>query len=426
MIGQLIKRKRPFIALVISYMLLSASIAHAGATITGLSGSAFAFTARGGYISGADGQSIHIWGYANGDGDVQYPGPTLILQQGVEVTIQLKNALPEPTSIVFPGQMGVTATGGDAGLVTREAPPDGNTVVTYTFTPAQAGTYHYHSGTHMDLQVEMGLVGAIIVRPTGFTPANPQAYEHADSAYDHEYLFLLTEMELDIHRLVEFEAIDQVDTTTFHPVYWFINGRNAPDTMLPAYIPWFPTQPYNCLPRMHPGEKMLMRLIGAGRDSHPYHTHGNNVTIIAKDGRLLGSAPGIGADLSFSDFTVTTVPGQTVDAIFEWTGAGLGWDIYGHSPNDPLQPNEYAPDHGKPFPIVLPEQQEMTLGAAYSGSPFLGAMGDIPPGEGGLNVNGGYFYMWHSHNEVEMVNNNIFPGGMMTMLIIEPPGVPIP
>jgi manganese oxidase len=34
--------------------------------------------------------------------------------------------------------------------------------------------------------------------------------------------------------------------------------------------------------------------------------------------------------------------------------------------------------------------------------------------------------MWHSHNEREIVNNDIFPGGMMTMLIIEPATVTIP
>jgi len=396
------------------------------ATIEGLGGSSFVLTAKSGYISGADGLSIHVWGYAGGDGSVQYPGPTLILQEGVKVTIQLKNELPEHVSIVLPGQEGVTAAGGDAGFLTQEAPPDGSTVVTYTFTPMHAGTYHYHSGTHMDLQVEMGLVGAIIVRPAGFDAAHPRAYAHSDSAYDHEYLFLLTEMDLDIHRFIEFGLPEQVDTTTFHPVYWFINGRNAPDTMLPAGIAWLANQPYNCLPRMHPGEKLLLRIIGGGRDLHPFHPHGNNVMIIAKDGRLLESAPGAGADLAYSDFTIASVPGQTVDAIFEWTGKSLGWDIYGHAPDDPLEPNEYAPDHGKPLPVILPEQQSLTFGAMYSGSPYLGAMGDLPPGQGGLNVNAGYFYMWHSHNEVEMVNNNIFPGGLMTMMIIEPPGVPIP
>ena len=33
--------------------------------------------------------------------------------------------------------------------------------------------------------------------------------------------------------------------------------------------------------------------------------------------------------------------------------------------------------------------------------------------------------MFHSHNEKEITNFDIFPGGMMTMLDIEPPGVPL-
>jgi hypothetical protein len=53
-------------------------------------------------------------------------------------------------------------------------------------------------------------------------------------------------------------------------------------------------------------------------------------------------------------------------------------------------------------------------------------MDPLPPGQGGLNRNAGFFYMWHSHNEKEMVNFDIFPGGLMTMLIVEPPGIEIP
>ena len=30
-------------------------------------------------------------------------------------------------------------------------------------------------------------------------------------------------------------------------------------------------------------------------------------------------------------------------------------------------------------------------------------------------------YMWHSHSEKEIVNDDIFPGGMMTMLMIMAP-----
>lgn len=407
-------------------MLLSLCSTNTHGAIDGLTGSSFAFTAKSGYVSGGDGLSLYVWGYSGNDGPMQYPGPTLILQEGVEVTVCLKNELPEPVSIVFPGQEGVTATGGIRSLLTQEAPPDGTTIVTYTFTPKHPGTYHYHSGSRPDLQVEMGLVGAIIVRPTGADSDSPRAYAHEDSSYDREYLFLLTEMDLRIHQSVEIGKACEVDTTKFFPVYWFINGRNSPDTMLMPNVQWLPHQPYNCMPRMHPGEKMLLRVIGGGRDTHPFHHHGNHSRIIARDGRLLESASGQGADLAWDAFTIKSVPGQTVDAIFEWTGKGLGWDIYGHSPDDPLEPNEYEPDHGKPFPVILPNELDLTFGAMYSGSPYLGALGNLPPGNGGFNLKGGYFYMWHSHNEKEMVNNNIFPGGMMTMLIIEPPGVAIP
>jgi FtsP/CotA-like multicopper oxidase with cupredoxin domain len=399
--------------------------AGAHAVVDGVTGTTFNFTARADYISTGDGGSLLAWGYANdgGTGIMQYPGPTLIVNQGDTVTINLRNELPVPVSIVFPGQAGVTTSGGAPGRLTAEVPADnGASVVSYTFTATHAGTYQYHSGTRPELQVEMGLVGAIIVRPA---TAN-QAYGHAATAYDHEYLFLLTEMDPTIHDLVEMGLMNLVDNTTARPVFWFINGRNAPDTMAQPNIPWMPTQPYNALPRMHPGEKILMRVINAGRDLHPFHHHGNNATVIARDGRMLESAPGTGPDIGVSDFTIKTVPGQTYDAIFDWTGKGLGWDMYGHAPGDPMEPNEYAADHGKPFPVVLPNQTDLTFGGFYSGSPYLGAFGALPPGQGGLNLNAGYFFMWHSHTEMELTNNDIFPGGMMTMVIIEPPGVPIP
>jgi hypothetical protein len=176
------------------------------------------------------------------------------------------------------------------------------------------------------------------------------------------------------------------------------------------------------MPMMYPGERMLMRVIGAGRDLHPFHAHGNHQRIIAKDGRLLSSDPTLnGADLAQAVFTIKSVPGQTVDAIFEWTGEKMGWDIYGHAPGDDLEPAEYADDHGKPFPVLLPEGLDLAYGGFWSGSPFLGSLGNLPPGEGGLNPTGGFTYMWHSHTEKEMCNNDIFPGGLMTMLMILPP-----
>jgi FtsP/CotA-like multicopper oxidase with cupredoxin domain len=394
------------------------------AEIDGITGSTFTLTAREGYISIADGGSVYSWGYTDGD-TMQLPGPTLIVNQGDIVEITLNNALPSAagnTSIVFPGHTVTSTSGGVPGTLTQEAANGGS--VTYTFQATTPGTYEYHSGTRSDLQVEMGLYGAIVVRPStlpaGCTGA---AYSHPDTCFDREYLFLLSEIDLQVHQAAEDQRsgpgpID-VGTGEFHSVYWLLNGRAGPDTMAGPGTAVMPTQPYNSLPVMNPGQKLLLRVVGAGREMHPFHTHGNHVRVLARDGRLIVSETDATKLAGPLLFTIPSVPGGTVDAIFQWTGKDLGWDIYGHAPGDALEPNEYGPDHGKPIPVTLPGLSSLAFGGFYSGSPYLGALGSLPPGEGGLNPNAGFAYMWHSHTERELVNNDVFPGGMMTMLIIE-------
>jgi FtsP/CotA-like multicopper oxidase with cupredoxin domain len=445
------------------FLAMSSVTAHANNSINGISGPTFNFTARVDHISTADGGSVLLWGYADDDDQAgfgtraQYPAPTMIVDQGDAITVNLQNGLTVAAgtvpnvSIVFPGQ-DVTATCSSGtcadGILTTEAENDGD-VVSYTFTASQPGTYMYHSGTNPGLQVEMGLTGALIVRPT--TPFS--AYNHPDAAFGadgHEELFFLSEMDPRIHTEVEFNGPDtpalQALLDNYVSNYWFINGRTAPDNFSDAYVNWLPTQPYNSVPRMHAGDRLLMRVIGGGRDMHPFHHHGEHARIIAVDGRMLESTPGAGPDLSTQVFTTPSIPGKTSDGIFEWTGKGLNWDIYGgtdvampHTCNgkavgeaqDPGAPefdpvtHEYCGDHGKPFPVVLPEKQDLAFGGWWGGSPYLGTLGALPPGEGGLNPNGGFSFMWHSHTEKELANYDIFPGGMLTMMIIEAYNVPI-
>jgi FtsP/CotA-like multicopper oxidase with cupredoxin domain len=444
----------------------------------------FNLTASTGQITLGDGNQLLAWGYGVTGESMQYPGPTLIVKEGDSVTVNLTNTLRLPASIVFPGQAGVVATGGVAGLLTNEAAAAGGTV-SYSFTVSRPGTYLYQSGTQPDIEIEMGLVGTLIVRPAGFneaTNAGRTAYGAASSAYDREYLFFESEMDRCAHAAED--AIEQalaagqplpdpadhnppdvcttVDPATFMATLWFLNGRNGPDTMLKANVSWLPLQPYNALARMHPGERALMRLVDGGRDLHPFHHHGNNAWLIARDGRLLESAPGADAaypdfqntspltqpipelvaknarlpDQAISNYTIQTLPGSTYDAIFTWTGKGLNWDAYGHAGADCDTPahtaasrqvnEEPAPgSHCRPFPVTLPEQQALTFGGMWSGSPFLQSLEPLPPLQGGLNPGGGFTFMWHSHTEKELANDDIFPGGMMTMMIIEGPDVPI-
>ena len=466
----------------LALLLLSIS---ARAEVFGITGTSFDLTARPGYISLGDGGSIYSWGYGESSNTLmQLPGPTLIVTQGDTVTVTLTNALPVAagnTSIVFPGQA-VTASGGIAGGLTNEATP--GATVTYTFTADKPGTYQYHSGTQTDLQVEMGLFGTLIVRPSptalsaaGVTCTTGQpAYVNASTCYDLEYLYLLSEIDIDTHQAAEQQASGagpiKLPEGTYVSEYWLMNGRVGPDTMTASTAPGqgiLPSQPYGSLTRMNPGQRLLMRVVGAGREMHPFHHHGNHARMIAVDGELLVNSAGhLSGPLVF---TVPSIPGQTADAIFEWTGKELGWDMFGSdvarehtcngqamyqhmvandintpiltdgtgaplkNPNAaplPTDPDVYDPDthewckdHGAEIPVTLPDLTNLAFGGFYSGSPYLGYLGSLPPGEGGLNPNAGFAFMWHSHTERELTNNDIFPGGMMTMLIVEPPSVKI-
>ncbi len=441
------------------------------ATVDGITGANHNFVACQFNIPTPDGDSVPMWGYGVDDGDAvcqegQYPGPTLIVNEGDTVNITLRNNLPVDTSIVFPGQTSSTTTTGSKGLITQEVTADGATTVIYTFEATHPGTFMYESGSNPALQTEMGLLGAIIVRPTGFdsTPvtivdptlgsiekanAAQTAYGGAGTHYDYEYLFLLSEMDPEIHKRYALGQFQNVDNTNYHEVLWFINGRNFPNTLSQAGDPTFPHQPYNSIPETRPGEKVLIRLIGGSRHAHPFHTHGANAQVIAQDGRLLESTPGSGPDVGRSDYTILTYSGQTYDAIFQWTGKDNGWDIYGPAAGDALAgvpPHtcgvaddtlnnktgvsgsdgyhdttwEWCADHDVAAPVFLPATQDMTFGGFFSGSQFIGTLQALPPGEGGLNPTGAYLYAWHSHNEKELVNNDVFPGGMFTALFVHP------
>jgi hypothetical protein len=427
----------------------------AAATINGVTGPSFSLVASEGTISVADGGSIYSWGYHTADNTMmQLPGPTLIVTEGQSVQVTLHNDLPVAAgnvSIVFPGQS-VTTSGGVAGEITQEAPNGGD--VTYTFTASKPGTYQYHSGTQTDVQVEMGLYGALIVRPSSIpVGCSAAAYDHPDTCYDREYLYLLSEIDLDIHQAVEQQSEGagpiELPLRSYASEYWLMNGRAGPDTMAADSIPGsgiLPTQPYGSLTRMHPGENVLIRLVGAGREQHPFHTHGNHSKVLAHDGNLIVSATDSSKLAGPILFTLASVPGGTTDAIFHWTGKDLGWDMYGDLPHNCIDNNnnetgaagadgygdigtetawEWCADHGKPIPVTLPDLNSLAFGGFWGGSPYLGNLGSLPPGEGGLNPNAGFSFMWHSHTERELVNNDVFPGGMMTMLIVEAPWVVI-
>ncbi|MES9968870.1 MAG: multicopper oxidase domain-containing protein [Candidatus Thiodiazotropha sp.] len=426
-----------------------------------------------------EGTSLHMWGFGDmdaganathpaiGDGYAmpQYPAPTLIVTEGEEITIQLINyGVPDDVSIVMTGH-NLTATGGVPGLVINAA--NLGNVVTYTFTAGSPGTYVYHSmnGSNPGLHSEMGLLGVMIVRPSDYNSlTNRTAYgAGTESDYDQENLYLMTEIDPEIHIQMEKGHYAHFTNADRHAKIWFINGRVFPDLFQGDYNNLFPNQPYESLVIAHPGDRVLVRNVNAGQDSHPMHYHGENLRFVGRDGRILSAGDNLTANLGRSDNTINSAPKQTVDAIWTWTGRALNWDAYGPINTSCVDSNhdmaddttgalcndnncidlvdnrsgalgsdgfddynyQYCPDHGKALPVTLPGVGDLTLGGWWSGSPFLGDVGDLPPGEGGLNPFGGYFLVWHSHAEKELTTFDIFPGGSLGSVVVVPPSADI-
>ncbi len=138
----------------------------------------FDLVADDGYISQPDGNAVYSWGYGESDSGFQYPGPVLCANQGETIIVNLHNNLPVATSITFPGQTGVMADGSLDGpqvgvgnslvALAKEAGATGGDVQ-YSFVAEAEGTYLYESGSDPQLQVEMGLFGALVVRPSGIS-----------------------------------------------------------------------------------------------------------------------------------------------------------------------------------------------------------------------------------------------------------------
>ena len=89
------------------------------------------------------------------------PAPTLQFREGDDVTIHVKNALSEDTSIHWHGIILPYQMDGVPGISFRGIPP-GQTF-TYRFKVAQTGTYWYHS--HSGMQEQTGMYGAIRIIP---------------------------------------------------------------------------------------------------------------------------------------------------------------------------------------------------------------------------------------------------------------------
>ena len=438
----------------------------------------FNLVATDGYTSEPDGNSIYDWGYGVFGNGFQLPGPILCVNTGEVVDITLTNQLPVATSIQLPGFTNVTyndgatsgpvgpvfdATGAMVSLVPLAAP---GSSITYRFKANNAGTYVYQSGTDPQLQVQMGLYGAIVVRPAGISvtaddilaipyydgtenqhtnadagmttdeasalasnakcaypsidnPAKCDPLAIYDGSVDGENILILSEIDPQVHTFIEQQFVaGNLESLNWnsYPIgyiahYFLINGRSMPDTLAPNNAPWMPWQPYGAMAHVQPWDihvnalDALLRYINVGNAAYDFHPHSNHEHVIAQDSALMkGGTTGAINDNTEEKFNILINPGGSVDATFRWTNE-----------------ESYDDANGFRVPVAQPNGPNLQQGDYWSGSPYLGATGLLNPGVLSKSQCGEYYHVAHNHDLTQVTNYGITFGGMMTLIKVEPP-----
>jgi len=103
------------------------------------------------------GRETDVWAYNGG-----VPGPVLRVRQGERLRVDVVNDLPEETTVHWHGLRLPNAMDGVPHL-TQPPIAAGGGRFTYEFACPDAGTFWYHPHLRGNVQVEMGLAGALIV-----------------------------------------------------------------------------------------------------------------------------------------------------------------------------------------------------------------------------------------------------------------------
>lgn len=237
---------------------------------------------------------VPMWGYQSCTGfgvadtctPVAVPGPGLSLLAGdTTLIVNLRNDLAVPTSLVINGlhkKMEPVLLPDAQGRnrvrsFDEEAAANGG-LKTYTWTNVKPGTYLYQSGTQPQVQVQMGLYGALsrnAVDAVGATPA--QAYPSVTGAYAYanQATLLYSEIDPALHEAVDKGRYGSTTgpTSTFNyaPKYFLINGQPFPGNAV-------------ITPTGAAGTTLL-RLLNAGLTTHVPMIQGIHWTVVAEDGK---------------------------------------------------------------------------------------------------------------------------------------------
>jgi len=236
-------------------------------------------------INGDGGAVIDVWGYTDANGaPPMVPGPILEATQGQTISVEVVNNNNRNHNFVI---QGVTS---DTGSIAPGASK------TYTFTPNQGGVFFYRDTLSSNVNREMGLHGALIVRSN----SNNRVWDGGPS-YNIERLWVLADM--DVPRWNNRASNGQsVSTGTYRPNYFMINGQGGFDGM---HDP-------NTILEGNSGQVGLVRIVNAGQFDESLHWHGNHFRVISRNGQHLNN-------FEWQD-TINVKAGQTMMVLYQLRG----------------------------------------------------------------------------------------------------------
>ncbi len=264
-----------------------------------------------------DANVIPMWGFFPDTGQLctDVPawevGPTMIASAAGTLTVNVRNCLSEPVSVFIPGQLKATIPvtfpdgQGRERVRSFDAETAPNTTGVYEWTGVKEGTYLYHSGTHPQVQVQMGLYGALVVEYPSGDP--DQTYPPIGNTSPEALVY--SEIDPALHAAVDDGSYGTTTgpTSTFDyvPSYFLINGAAYPGT---TDI------------NVGTGSDVLLRFVNAGLKAHvPTLEGGLYMDLIAEDGNLY--------PFSMSQYGVELPAGKTIDAVLN-VGADGTYAIY--------------------------------------------------------------------------------------------------
>ncbi len=257
-----------------------------------------------------DGTAVTMWAFGLQGQSPTVPGPILEVPSGdSQLVINLTNNLPEPVSIIIPSQPSTYSpvTFIDARGRTRVRSFTSETASgdtrTYSWNNIRPGTCIYESGSHLSVQVQMGLYGAVVK-----DEAAGQIYNGI--SYDKEVILIFSEVDPDFHQAVvsgTYGTPAYPSAMRYSPKYFLINGQPYPYAapIIDGVIGL--------------GQRVLVRFLNAGIQTHVPVIDGRYFDVVAEDGNPYTYVK--------TKYTVFLPAGKTKDVIFTPAAAG-SYPIY--------------------------------------------------------------------------------------------------